>query len=133
LLARVRAVLRRTAERDAAPQTPPAAADRDVIRFAGWTIDLARREVRSADHSLVLLSAGEYDLLLAFVEHPQRVLSRDQLLDFARGQSHLAYDRSIDVQVSRLRHKIEEDPKTPEIIKTVRNGGYIFTPQVKRG
>jgi two-component system OmpR family response regulator len=129
LLARVKAVLRRTGERDAAP----ARESRELVSFAGWSVDLGRRELRSADHSLVLLSAGEFDLLLAFVEHPQRVLTRDQLLDFARGQSHLAYDRSIDVQVSRLRHKIEEDPKNPELIKTVRNGGYIFTPAVKRG
>ncbi|HWK47277.1 MAG TPA: winged helix-turn-helix domain-containing protein, partial [Stellaceae bacterium] len=92
--------------------------------------DVARRELRSADNALILLSGGEFDLLLAFVEHPQRVLTRDQLLDFARGLSHAAYDRSIDVQVSRLRHKLEDDPKNPEVIRTVRNGGYIFTPAV---
>jgi two-component system OmpR family response regulator len=81
----------------------------------------------------VLLSGGEFDLLLAFVEHPQRVLTRDQLIDFAHGASHLSYDRSIDVQVSRIRYKLEQDPKNPAIIRTVRNGGYIFDPAVTRG
>jgi two-component system OmpR family response regulator len=132
LLARVRAVLRRVAEREDKPAEPEAES-RDIACFAGWKLDLARRELRSADNALVLLSAGEFDLLLAFVERPLRVLTRDQLMDFARGQSHLAYDRSVDVQVSRLRHKIEEDPKNPLIIKTVRNGGYIFSLPVRRG
>lgn len=131
LLARVKAVLRRTVERDGLaattePQSP-------TLRFDGWSIDLARRELRASDNSLMMLSAGEFDLLLAFVEHPQRVLTRDQLLDFARGHAHYAYDRSIDVQVSRLRQKIEEDPKNPTLIRTVRNGGYLFSPAVKRG
>src|SRR5882724_11398940 len=123
LLARVTAVLRRTAEKAAAPTRSET---RPVLRFADWRLDVARRELRSADNTLVLLSGGEFDLLLAFAEHPQRVLTRDQLIDFARGSSHVAYDRSIDVQVSRLRHKLEEDPKNPALIRTVRNGGYIF-------
>ncbi|MDZ5647518.1 response regulator [Nitrospirillum sp. BR 11828] len=127
LLARVKAVLRRTREGGG-----PAAETRPCLGFAGWRLDVARRELRSEDGTLVLLSGGEFDLLLAFVEHPQRVLTRDQLLDLARGLSHGAYDRSIDVQVSRLRHKLEDDPKTPALIRTVRNGGYIFTPQVRR-
>jgi len=79
-----------------------------------------------------MLSGGEFDLLLSFVEHPQRVLTRDQLMDLARGSMHAAYDRSIDVQVSRLRHKLEDDPKNPTLIRTVRNGGYIFSETVKR-
>ncbi|MEA1676812.1 response regulator [Nitrospirillum sp. BR 11163] len=127
LLARVKAVLRRTGE---ASGRMPADA-RPYLSFAGWRLDVARRELRSADGTLVLLSGGEFDLLLAFVEHPQRVLTRDQLLDLARGLSHAAYDRSIDVQVSRLRHKLEDDPKNPALIRTVRNGGYVFTPVVK--
>jgi two-component system OmpR family response regulator len=130
LLARVKAVLRRTRELTAAPirsETRPA------LRFAEWRLDVARRELRSADNTLVLLSGGEFDLLLAFAEHPQRVLTRDQLIDLARGSSHVAYDRSIDVQVSRLRHKIEEDPKNPLLIRTVRNGGYLFAVSVSRG
>ena len=130
LLARVKAVLRRTAEKAVAPTRSET---RPVLRFAGWRLDVARRELRSADNALVLLSGGEFDLLLAFAEHPQRVLTRDQLIDFARGSAHVASDRSIDVQVSRLRYKLEEDPKNPMLIRTVRNGGYIFSPQVIRG
>jgi len=128
LLARVKAVLRRTSERLSAVETPT----RPMLHFGGWQLDVARRELRSADNSLVMLSGGEFDLLLSFVEHPQRVLTRDQLMDLARGSMHAAYDRSIDVQVSRLRHKLENDPKNPTLIRTVRNGGYIFSETVKR-
>ncbi len=130
LLARVKAVLRRTI---ALSPAPVSAETRPVLTFAGWRLDVARRELRSADNTLMLLSGGEFDLLLAFAEHPQRVLTRDQLLDLARGALHAAYDRSIDVQVSRLRRKLEVDAKNPAIIRTVRNGGYIFTPAVQRG
>jgi two-component system OmpR family response regulator len=130
LLARVRAVLRRTAEVAA---TPSRSDTRPVLCFAGWRLDVARRELRTADNGLVILSGGEFDLLLAFAEHPQRVLTRDQLIDLARGSTHVAYDRSIDVLVSRIRHKLEEDPKNPVIIRTVRNGGYMFSPTVARG
>jgi two-component system OmpR family response regulator len=102
------------------------------LRFSGWTLDVARRQLLSPDGTLVTLSTGEFDLLVAFAEHPQRVLSRDQLLDLARGRAPAAFDRSIDVQVSRLRRKIESDPQSPEIISTVRGGGYLFTPPVER-
>jgi len=130
LLARVKAVLRRTAA-NGALATP--ADTRPALCFANWRLDVARRELRSADNTLVVLSGAEFDLLLAFAEHPQRVLTRDQLLDLSRGASHAAYDRSIDVQVSRLRYKLEVDPKNPALIRTVRNGGYIFLPKVTRG
>lgn len=129
LLARVKAVLRRTGEK---PGTRTALPDRPVLRFGDWQLDVVRRELRSGDQSLVLLSGGEFDLLLAFAEHPQRVLTRDQLMDLARGSTHAAYDRSIDVQVSRLRQKLEEDPKNPSLIRTVRNGGYMFSTVVTR-
>jgi two-component system, OmpR family, response regulator len=129
LLARVKAVLRRTAETLAAPASSDA---RPIMCFGDWRLDVARREFRSSDNTLVLLSGGEFDLLLAFVEHPQRVLTRDQLLDLARGPAHAAYDRSIDTLVSRLRHKLEQDPKAPAIIRTVRNGGYVFEAKVTR-
>ena len=86
----------------------------------------------TSDGVLVDLTSGELDLLLAFVEHPNRVLSRDQLLDLTQGKAATTFDRSIDVQVSRLRRKIEVDPTQPEIIKTVRGGGYIFVPEVVR-
>jgi len=130
LLARVKAVLRRTVEKAEAPTRSDT---RPVLCFAGWRLDVARRELRSTDNVLVLLSGGEFDLLLAFVEHPQRVLTRDQLIDFAHGSLHAAFDRSIDVQVSRIRHKLERDPKAPSLIRTVRNGGYIFSADVTRG
>jgi two-component system OmpR family response regulator len=129
LLARIGAVLRRAAE----PVTIASTDTRPMLAFLEWRLDVARRELRSADNTLMILSGAEFDLLLAFAEHPQRVLTRDQLLDFARGHSHAAFDRSIDVQVSRLRRKLESDPRDPAIIRTVRNEGYIFTPQVRRG
>ncbi|WP_092302659.1 response regulator [Pseudomonas sp. NFIX28] len=128
LLARVRAVLRRAGEsRPMLGEVP-----RPLIKFADWQLDLTRRELRSPDQVMIPLSAGEFDLLLVFVEHPQRILSREQLLDLARGQAHDAFDRSIDVQVSRLRRKLEFDTKRPAMIRTVRNGGYLFTPSVTR-
>lgn len=128
LLARIKAVLRRAS----APAAPGGEGGK-LLRFEGWTLDLAKRELRSPDGVLVQLSAGEYDLLVAFAEHPQRVLTRDQLLDLARGRSAVPFDRSIDVQVSRLRRKIEPDPAEPTLIKTVRGGGYLFTPPVVAG
>jgi len=128
LLARVRAVLRRAGE----SRLPMGEAARPLIRFAGWQLDLTRRELRSPDQVMIPLSSGEFDLLLVFVEHPQRVLSREQLLNLARGHSHDAFDRSIDVQVSRLRRKLEFDTKRPAMIRTVRNGGYQFTASVTR-
>jgi two-component system OmpR family response regulator len=103
-----------------------------MMCFAGWRLDVVGRELRSPDNALVLLSGGEFDLLLAFVEHPRRVLSRERLIDLARGSAHVAFDRSIDVQVSRLRYKLEQDPKNPSIIRTVRNAGYMFLPEVTR-
>jgi two-component system OmpR family response regulator len=128
LLARVRAVLRRAGT---APAARPEEA-RPLIGFADWQLDVARRELRSPDQVLIPLSGGEFDLLLVFVEHPQRILSREQLLDLSRGHTHEAVDRSIDVQVSRLRRKIEPDAKSPALIRTVRNEGYMFTPKVRR-
>lgn len=105
---------------------------RPVIVFAGWQLDVARRELRSPDGVMIPLSGGEFDLLLVFLEHPGRILSREQLLDLCHGNAHDAFDRSIDVQVSRLRRKIEPDSKRPDIIRTVRNGGYQFSPEVSR-
>lgn len=132
LLARVKAVLRRTSETAAAPATGDV---RPMLYFEKWCLDITRRELISENGTLVFLSSGEFDLLLAFAEHPQRVLTRDQLLD-ARGLSYAPYDdpydRTIDVQVSRLRRKLEDDPKNPSVIRTIRNGGYIFTPKVTR-
>jgi two-component system OmpR family response regulator len=130
LLARVKAVLRRSgAVVDEQQQTAVAPA---LLGFEGWRLNVARRQLHSPDEVLVQLSAGEFDLLVAFAEHAQRVLTRDQLLDLTRGRTAGPFDRSVDVQVSRLRRKIESDPKEPSLIKTVRSGGYIFTPAVNR-
>jgi two-component system, OmpR family, response regulator len=128
LLARIRAVLRR-----AHGVPPPATAEPSAaLAFAGWRLDVGRRELRDQDGVLVPLTSGEFDLLLAFAERPQRVLNRDQLLDLTRGRSAQAFDRSIDVQLSRLRRKIEADPKDPQLIKTVRGGGYMLSAPVER-
>ena len=125
LLARIKAVLRRIN-----PQRPPGAAVGDVARFDGWILELGPRRLLSPTGDEIELSTGEYELLHAFITHPRRVLSRDQLLDLARGRSAVPFDRSIDIQVMRLRRKIEADPKEPRLIKTVRGGGYIFAAEV---
>ncbi len=103
-----------------------------TLVFDGWKLELAKRELRTPDGALVALTAGEFDLLAAFAERPKRVLNRDQLLDLTKGRAAAAFDRAIDVQLSRLRRKIESDPKDPSLIKTVRGGGYIFTADVVR-
>lgn len=126
LLARIRAVLRRAAV--PVPGAPPGAGH--VFEFLGWRLDVARRRLYSGAGALVNLRAAEFDILLALVERPQRVLTRDQLLDIARGRTTTSFDRSIDVHISRLRRRIEDDPKQPAIIKTVRSGGYLFAAPV---
>lgn len=125
LLARIRAILRR------ASALPGAAAERPAtFGFDGWELDVRKRELRSAQKTLVPLSNGEFELLLAFVEHPHCVLTREQLLDLTRGRNANLFDRAIDIQVMRLRRKMEADPVHPVLIKTVRNGGYLFTSDV---
>jgi two-component system OmpR family response regulator len=128
LLARIRTVLRRRrghAPDREAPATiaPPSEGMR---RFAGWEIDLVSWTLKNPSGEPVTLSDGEFRLLRAFVEHPRRILTRDQLLDHARGPDSEHYDRAIDVQVSRLRRKLGQD----ELIRTVRNEGYMFVPTV---
>jgi DNA-binding response OmpR family regulator len=93
---------------------------------------VVRRELRSPEQVMIPLSNGEFELLLVFAEHPRRVLSRQQLLDLARGESYEAYDRSIDVQVSRLRRKLESEAGAEPLIRTLRNVGYLFTATVVR-
>ena len=127
LLARIRAVLRRAERADSAADPVEG-----VLTFSGWRLDPARRELRDPQGVLIELTAGEFGLLMALVERPRRVLSRDRLLDLTKGRDAQPFDRSIDVQVSRLRRKIEPDPKNPDMIKTVRSGGYIFTLPVER-
>jgi two-component system, OmpR family, response regulator len=132
LLARVRSVMRRSAARGAeraagaAKPTP-----RPRVRFAGWTFDLASRELLSPAGEEVRLTTGEFELLSVFVNHANEVLSRDRLLDLSRHREAGPFDRTIDVQVGRLRRKLEDDPKKPSFIKTVRGGGYMFTPPVE--
>jgi len=126
LVARIRAHLRRV--RESAPAAPKPRVKRLV--FDGWTIDPIRRELRNAEGTLVSLTGTEFDLLTVLAERAQRVLSRDQLLDLVRGRIAHAYDRSIDVSISRLRRKIEPFPDEPRFIRTVRNGGYVFTAEV---
>ena len=125
LLARVKSVLRRVSSRtlDKAPV-------RSSARFSGWTLDLSSRELRSPAGREVRLTTGEFDLLAAFVTNANQVLSRDRLLDLARNREAGPFDRTIDVQVGRLRRKLEDDPQRPSMIKTVRGSGYIFTPPV---
>ena len=125
LLARIRAVLRR-AETRATSGTVGASCE-----FAGWALDLVRRELRSPQGVVVNLSSGEFSLLRVFVERPQRVLTRDQLLELARGPDSDAFDRAIDVQISRLRRKLD-DGGGQDLIRTIRNEGYMFTPKVRR-
>jgi two-component system OmpR family response regulator len=126
LLARIKAVMRRTqAESLPVPET----LTRD-LRFDRWLLDVNRRELVDEEGVGMSLSTAEFDLLKVFLERPQRVLSRDQLLDLARGREAVAFDRAIDTLVSRLRRKLERDPKNPELIKTIWGGSYLFAADV---
>ena len=120
LLARIKAVLRRTL-----PAPAPGAA-RPKHRFADWELDVAARRLLDPERREVPLTSGEFDLLSVLVEHAGRVLSRDFLLEHTRGREAGPFDRTIDVQVGRLRRKIEKDSDDPQIIKSVRGAGYIF-------
>jgi two-component system, OmpR family, response regulator len=136
LLAAVKSVLRRTLTQTTEKQIP----SRSKARFPGWTLDLSSRELASQPGKKARLTTGEFDLLAAFVNKPNQVLSRDQVLDltnreagpFNRTSHHEQTSRSrIDVQVARFRSKLEDDPKNPTMIKTMRGRGYIFTPEVE--
>ncbi|HEX3699082.1 MAG TPA: response regulator [Phenylobacterium sp.] len=126
LLARVRAVFRRLEE--AHGGAPPRGR---TYQFAGFVVDTLRRQLRAPNGSTILLTSGEYSLLNAFLEHPQRILSRDQLLEIARGAQVDVFDRAVDVQISRLRRKLNSSSEA-EIIKTVRGMGYLFDAKVVR-
>jgi two-component system OmpR family response regulator len=127
LLARINAVLRR----QAAAQTASAVMGATTLTFQGWRIDFRLRELRNPAGARVAMTSAEFDLLRAFCERPGRVLSRDSLLDLTQGRSAGSFERSIDVLVSRIRRKIETDPQDSSMIKTVRSGGYLFTPTVE--
>ena len=126
LLARIRSVLRRRGE---GGRPAGAAPDRRYHRFAGWRLDATGRQLFDPEGVVINLSDGEFRLLLALVEHPRRVLSRDQLLDLSRGVNADQFDRAVDVQMSRLRRKLARDGDD-ELIRTIRNEGYLFNPDV---
>lgn len=126
LVARIRAVLRRSRAAD----LPPPGKKPKRYHFDRWTLSIEARTLVRDDGVAVPLSTGEFELMMAMVARPQRVLTREQLLDLARGRAATVFDRSIDTQISRLRKKIERDPGDPQIIKTVWGGGYVFTPSV---
>ena len=131
LLARIKALQRRLepgAPAAASPAPPEAA--RTTLRFVGWALDTAARTLLSPEQREVMLTTGEFELLSTFARHPGRVLSRDFLLESTRGRESGPFDRTIDVQVGRLRRKIEADPENPQIIKSVRGAGYLFVPPV---
>ena len=128
LLARVRAALRRLRAGSEAAAGEEAA----IYRFAGWTLSAGNRSLTAPDGALVNLTGGEFDLLLALVSHPQRVVTRDQLLDWTRGKVATPFDRAVDVQLSRLRRKIGDDPREPAMIRTIRGDGYMFAMPVAR-
>lgn len=127
LLARVKAVIRRS--QSLPPRQKPPTGKR--VKFDCWILDLGQREIIDPEGLSVPLSTGEYRLLTAFVERPKMVLTRDQLLDLTQGREANVFDRSIDNQVSRLRRKIEADPKDPKLIKTVWGGGYSLAVDVE--
>ena len=134
LLARVKAVLRRTEhfEKTVAP-APAAPIDTGRVRFDAWVLDVDARSLSGAAGEPMALTGGEFDLLCVFVRHAGRVLSRDFLLEHTRGREAGPFDRTIDVQVGRLRRKLEPDTDDPRIIKSVRGAGYLFVPRVTAG
>jgi len=128
LIARAKAILRRTRDVHRVPASRPS----EVYRFAGWSLNAASRALSGPDGQPVELTGGEFDLLMVLLTHPQRVLNRDQLLDWTRGRNAVPFDRTIDVQLSRLRRKLGDLSRPPAMIKTVRGGGYLFSPAVER-
>jgi two-component system phosphate regulon response regulator OmpR len=131
VLARIKSVVRRSraSPSSTAAKSEPAG---KVLRFAGWTLHVDQRRLVGADGREVPLTTGEFNLLAAFAEHPNRVLDRDMLMDLAKGRQWDAFDRSIDSQVARLRKKIESDPASPTLIRSVRGAGYLFAATVER-
>jgi len=125
LVARVRAVLRRTREAHSVRRPMP----RETYAFAGWSLDASSRRLLDPDGREVELTGGEFALLVAFATHPQRVLNREQLLDWTRGRDATPFDRTVDVQLSRLRRRLGA---SGDLIRTIRGGGYLFSPAVTR-
>jgi two-component system, OmpR family, response regulator len=127
LLARIRALLRRA---KAQASVADAIAKARAYRFAGWELNIGLRKLKSPKGEMVDLTNGEFRILAAFLSSPQRILSRDQLLDLSRVHGAEVYDRAIDIQILRLRRKIEADPAKPHFIKTERGAGYVFSVDV---
>ncbi len=128
VLARIKSVLRRMQ-----PGESGQPERQDVVRFDGWNMDMGRRTLTSPKGEAVDLTTGEFELLRVFVHNAGRVLDRDRLMDLTRGRDYAAFDRAIDAQVSRLRRRIEDDPRRPSLIKSVRGVGYMLTAHVERG
>lgn len=128
LLARIKTILRRARSLPKNLQPEPAR----YVRFAGWTLDTASRELVSPGQVVTPLSGGEYRMLRVFLDHPNRVLNRDQIMDALHGQEADPFDRSIDVQISRLRQRFGDDGRDPTLLKTVRGEGYVLAVEAER-
>lgn len=127
LVARIRSVLRRSGKSASAGP-----AEDELLVFDGWSLDPLKRKLTDAEGAVVAISSVEFRLLVAFLEHPRQVLDRDRLLDMVQGREAHLFDRAVDNQVSRLRRKIEADPRNPTLIQTVWGGGYMLAADVRR-
>ena len=128
LLARIRSVLRRAHSAQATSLESTV----QRLKFGDWTLDVTARHLLNPDNVIIALSGAEFRMLMIFLENPNRVMNRDQLLNIMHGRDADPFDRSIDIQISRLRQKLGEDARSPQIIKTVRNGGYVLSVNVTR-
>ena len=126
LVARIRSVLRRAARGSAPP------VENELLEFDGWQLDPLKRRLLNSEGAVVAISSAEFRLLMAFLEHPRQVLNRDRLLDMVQGREAHLFDRAVDNQISRLRRKIEEDSRNPQLIQTVWGGGYMLAADVRR-
>ena len=128
LVARIHTVLRRARNEVSSSFDN----ERERVSFEGWTLDVGTRQLTTPRQAVVPLSNAEFRLLWTFIERPRRVLNRDQLMEAARGSASTAFDRSIDLLVSRLRQKLDDDPRDPKLLKTVRGEGYLFDARISR-
>lgn len=126
LVARIRSVLRRSA------RVPAEAPEAMIYEFEGWTLDPLKRRLTDREGAVVAISSAEFRLLMAFLDHPRQVLDRDRLLDMVQGREAHLFDRAVDNQISRLRRKIEEDSRNPQLIQTVWGGGYMLAAEVRK-
>ncbi len=126
LVARIRSVLRRSVRNGTVP------VDNELLEFEGWQLDPLKRRLTNAEGAVVAISSAEFRLLMAFLEHPRQVLDRDRLLEMVQGREAHLFDRAVDNQISRLRRKIEEDSRNPQLIQTVWGGGYMLAADVRR-